>query len=1262
MLCNILLALTVFAAAPQITPLDNLLAAEETAYQQWADDHPAQATRTLAAAIHQAALELQKAQAASNPQSSQDVAQLSTLSDELEFALALYRRYSSELSNQSLRRELLQGVEISPQFGAAYARLAWMRTDAAERLGMLQQWQFVGPFDNERGAAMATALPPEEQPDPQQLYSGKVREVQWRQLPSIPNNEGVLRLQPLLHPSAQAAAMARTWVQSEEAQSVLLYLGFSSEIRVWLNGEAVFDAFGPHDFRHDSFAVPVSLRKGWNELTLKLGGRSRGAQWTARFAALQSGAPLHLLHVSELPPETQAQPLSATPAPAYDLKADACSQVPGLRFKLARADDHDVARAWFRRSVLQEIDQPMPRHLHPGRQAAARAAKLAPQQIRYRLQHARSLSQHQELAAEKDVNPWLRELNATLDLDPGLPRALRHKARHASRNQPTFSRAIELLERAAERDGLSVLARMMRAQVLSFMDQDALATFEMRQLMQQPNIYDYPRVMLHALDSLSNAEQLFRHYEHIVAAHYFPSAIEKYSRLAQLREADVNPLQIQLQQHRRWSAWGLNWRKELAMNMLSAGQLDAAMELLQEALLLAPEDAGVYKVMARAHLLAGRPEAAVEALETELSLDFSAEDERRLLQHLRNQGAAPFHVAYQEPLPQILKRSAALKLAQPELAAAAAESSFETLLKRVVVRVHPDGTAHRYHRLVRRVLNERGVRDLDTVGFYAAPGDQEVRILSAVVQHADGKRSDAPTSRGGRRGGAGVDLPPLATGDIVDVEYRLDDLRTTFFGNYFSLNETFADSISTPTLESEIVLVVPEDFTLALHQRGFDDAAEINVLADGSRRYIWRQTGLRAIEIEAGMPPPTEFIPIVQASSYANWQDFATWWWDLIEDEIRVSADMKSKVLELTAQAKTAQQKLTAIYNFVVTDIRYNAWEFGVHGYQPYSAPIIFSRGFGDCKDKAILLRAMLSEVGIEAYPVLIRSSGRRFEEDLTLAMVSHFNHCIAYVPSQAGLEEQFLDGTARLHTIATLPESDQGAQVLIVKPDSSERRLIPFATAEQNQLEHNIEVQLNHKDGPVVRYTRAARGRFDAQTRHGFTGSTEEQIENAEAVITSLFGPLRGDLELIDWPDFEDLNTPLSMTFLAKPTTIGRIGDTGLELPATFDKLNLLQSVGSETDRKTDLLMGSAWSQSSQIQFVLPPNSQAELLAAVDLKSEFLDYQRSCESSDGVVTIRETFAQKKHRIPASEYNAFRDVCRQIDNAQNQDLHIHLQP
>ena len=141
MLCNILLALTVFAAAPQITPLDNLLAAEETAYQQWADDHPAQATRTLAAAIHQAALELQKAQAASNPQSSQDVAQLSTLSDELEFALALYRRYSSELSNQSLRRELLQGVEISPQFGAAYARLAWMRTDAAERLGMLQQWQ-----------------------------------------------------------------------------------------------------------------------------------------------------------------------------------------------------------------------------------------------------------------------------------------------------------------------------------------------------------------------------------------------------------------------------------------------------------------------------------------------------------------------------------------------------------------------------------------------------------------------------------------------------------------------------------------------------------------------------------------------------------------------------------------------------------------------------------------------------------------------------------------------------------------------------------------------------------------------------------------------------------------------------------------------------------------------------------------------------------------------------------------------------------------
>ncbi len=1260
MLCNILLALAAALAPQQPAPLEQLLAAEQTAYQEWADDHPARATRVLAGAIRDGAQQLQKM--ASGSGSAAAGSDVEMLADELEFALALYRRYSSELNNQTLRRSLLEGVEIAPRFGPAYARLAWLRADAAERLGMLQKWQWVGPFDNERGAAMETALAPETSPSEGMRYDGKVREIGWRRMPAIANNERVIRLQPLMRPATQAAVIARTWVQSVQRQEVLLYLGFSSEMRVWVNGDPVFEATDRHNFRRDAFAVPITLQAGWNELSLKVGGRERGAQWTARLAAVGSGEPLHLTSSDERPLAMEAIALSSAPAPPYELTGERWTQVPGVRFQLARVgEDHDVARIWFRRSLLEELDQSLPISSRPGRAAAARATQLDSEQVRYGLQYARTLSQHNELAAEKDVNPWLQELQRVLQLEPHVPRALRHLARHASYNQPTYLRALQWLDSAARQDGGSVLATLLRAQVLERMDESALAKHTMRQLMAHEQIGDYPRVMLRALDTLSSAENLFGHYQHIVDAHYFPSAIDEYSRKASLRNPEVDALAVQIEQHRRWSAWGLSWRKEIAARMIAGGRQDDALQMLAEAQLLAPEDPEIFKLMARAHWIAGREEAAIAALEEELRLDFSSEDDRRLLQHLRAQGAAPFHLTYQEPLDAVLAR-AATHQANAAAVDEAEQSSFETLLKRVVIKVNPDGTAQRYNRLVRRVLNERGAREMDAMGFYGAPGDQEVRILSANVQHADGRLSQASTSRSGRYGGTGVDLPPLVAGDVVDIEYRHDDLRVTFFGNYFSLNESFADSFQTPTLFSEITLLVPDEFPLALHQRGFADAAEHQVLDDGTHRYQWSQQNLAAITVEAGMPPPHETAPAVQASSYADWQSFATWWWDLIEEEIRVSPPMKAKVAELVAGANSAEEKLTAIYNFVITDIRYNAWEFGVHGYQPYSAPVIFSRGFGDCKDKAILLRAMLGEIGIESYPVLIRSSGRRAQQDLTLAMVNHFNHCIAYIPAQPGLEERFLDGTARLHPLHVLPESDQGAEVLIVKPDGAERKQIPFSNAEHNRLEHDFEVDLTDPSGPRIRYTRTAHGRFDVATRHGFTGSMEEQKETAEALITSMFGPLNGELELVSWPDFEDLSATMSMTFVAQPASLGRRGDQGMELPTSFERLELLQGVGRESARTTDLLMASAWSQSSRIRYLLPPSARGEALPSVALSGSHMDYQRVTVKEGSTLTLNEEFKVKQHRIPVAAYQSFRDSCRQVDDAQNQYFQIELQP
>ena len=72
----------------------------------------------------------------------------------------------------------------------------------------------------------------------------------------------------------------------------------------------------------------------------------------------------------------------------------------------------------------------------------------------------------------------------------------------------------------------------------------------------------------------------------------------------------------------------------------------------------------------------------------------------------------------------------------------------------------------------------------------------------------------------------------------------------------------------------------------------------------------------------------------------------------------------------------------------------------------------------------------MLDLVDIEAWPVLINGTMQRPVEDITLPLVSHFNHCIAYVPSiDGGL---FIDGTAENHGLTELPSMDRGAEIVV--------------------------------------------------------------------------------------------------------------------------------------------------------------------------------------------------------------------------------------
>ncbi|MCP4094021.1 MAG: DUF3857 domain-containing protein [Planctomycetes bacterium] len=1178
---------------------------------------------------------------------------------ELEWLMVSFRRAAAMSDNNTMCRELLGSLAITETDGMAWAQTRWCFEQSAKDLGKLTDWQFIGPFDNERGVALDSQLAPEFNPDNLATFAGKVRTVTWRTTPKPTPSNGVIDFGQLLNPSQQSAVMLRTWVHSNVDQKVFLMLGIAGEARVWHDGQPVLHAGGEYALQMDSLAAPMQLHSGWNEIAVKLGSRDHTPRIEARFIEASDGRTMHLAHTSTPPEEVIPQMLrSGEPEEVILAPPGAIAYYLATTYVAP-----ENAEAFHRLGSLQRWYGTAPKSLFPGRDDLRRAVEFAPDKLTYRIDYATALFPGEDIDAEEaDLNPWLQQAQLVLAEDPGQVQLNIQRVIAALRFQHIENLALDAIARLEGAGHSGPWLGNLKAVVYANFDHDGLAHQVRTQVLNNPQVDQYPKILYPLTRSVLDygSKEWLTRMRQVYATNQNINALISIIAWQRSQRPAFHPgLELEeLGMLRKARPWGARFLREYAKRFQSQNDLDTAFMLVEEALALKPEAAATLALKARLHLQAGQLEDAVTSLEKELEIDFSNDDERRLLDHLQSLDGATFDAPYREDLTNILARHAEDSAEQ-----GSGDYSHEYLLYRSVVRVNPDSTANRYFRKVIRVLNQNGVRQLDEVSFPFSWGDEKLRVLTVNVLHPDGSIETARTDSGWRA--SRVDLPHLQVGDIIDLEWKVSDLGTTYFGTYFAIDHSMTADRSVPTRESQLALLVPDELPLEFHTiRLAGVQAEVAETESFGTSHTWTVTDLAPQRIENLMPHAEETVARVQASSYESWDEFGAWWWNLIDAGITVSPEMKTKVAELTEGKQSLQEQVAAVYGFVANDIRYNAWEFGVHGYQPYTAPVIFSRQFGDCKDKSILLRAMLSEINVTAYPVLIlrsadgRHGGRRHEEDLSLAMVNHFNHCIAYIPAQQDMPAMWVDGTARLHPLDVLPYDDRGAQVLIVKPEGVERVRIPFSEATDNLRAEHYTVAFEEDGSAQVDLYLNPQGRWDPNYRSAFAGGDQDRRETVEQMMSSLLGPLDGDCTY-DIQDVEQLNDSLHLLFGAKATSMARVVEGRLEVPSMLNKLNLLQGTTAEATRETDLLLDSPWVRDITIDLTLPKDWNMETLPApIDAQCDAATYHWSITRTVTGLQVRERLEMLTHRVPVEGYDAFRQLCRIVDDSQDRYLEI----
>src|SRR6185312_6419841 len=294
-----------------------------------------------------------------------------------------------------------------------------------------------------------------------------------------------------------------------------------------------------------------------------------------------------------------------------------------------------------------------------------------------------------------------------------------------------------------------------------------------------------------------------------------------------------------------------------------------------------------------------------------------------------------------------------------------------------------------------------------------------------------------------------------------ELEYSLAPKpRSAPYSGYFGELVLFAGR--GPEQLKRYVLITPAAQKIFVHAEKIAPAS--TSARDGSQIFLWESRSIPALPREPRSPGVTETSPYVHVSTMGDWEQLGSWYADLVRPQFALDQPLQDELARITNGLHSDKEKISAIQEFVLRSTHYVALEFGIYSYKPYPVTQVYARRFGDCKDKASLMIAMLHAVGIDAELALVRTRklGDVSDHATTLAI---FNHALAYVPKY----NMWLDGTAEYAGSRELPLDDQGAMAVTVNlaGDATLRR-VPLTLPMQNYTHRTVQAKVQ-PDGKIV-------------------------------------------------------------------------------------------------------------------------------------------------------------------------------------------------
>ncbi|HEY0142996.1 MAG TPA: DUF3857 domain-containing protein [Thermoanaerobaculia bacterium] len=591
------------------------------------------------------------------------------------------------------------------------------------------------------------------------------------------------------------------------------------------------------------------------------------------------------------------------------------------------------------------------------------------------------------------------------------------------------------------------------------------------------------------------------------------------------------------------------------------------------------------------------------------------------------------YAARKPELPQWIRASIPL-----ELPAVTKDAKAVVLLDHNLMHVRPSGEIETTYRRVVKILTSAGREEN---GYAAVSFSNQNMLKSFKAWSIDAKGNEYEVKERDAVETSSFDFelysdvrmkvmryPAADVGSVVAYEYtRLD--------RPFILESGWMFQEEIPVLRSRLELTLPAGWTYTARWRNHAEVAPIQTAP-----LIWEVTNLPGVAAEPRMPAKytlagqagLHFLP--PGTAERKWSDIARWFADLASSRTIPTPQLQAKVKELTASGDA----LRKLARFAQRDVRYVAVEIGIGGYQPHAAGEVFTNRYGDCKDKAALLRTMLKEVGVDALFVIVHTT--RGAVDPTYASIGSFNHVISAIPLTAeqakGLPAVvdhpklgkllLFDPTSTTTPFGLLPSYLQGSKGLLVTNDGGELIDMPAHAADTNQLRRTAKLQLDDKGTLSGSIEEVRTGTLAAEMRYSLQSmSSSERVRSIESGLASHLASYSVSdvaFEHIDEPEHD-----LVVRYrLNAPNYARRVADMLLVRPRVLGQK--AERIVDLATRKYGYVTEGPSVHTDDIEIAFAPAIQLdELPANVDLKTALVQYTAASKFENQTLRYQRRYA-----------------------------------